>query len=534
MRNRLSIKWKRMTGKLMASVLAATIVLSGTMPSFAATTRGRNTTTIKSGCKVVNVSGTFESADTTSLVNRINAIRYEACTAGNVPDPRNPRRYLTKSDYRAIKWSTELEKMAQLRAAEATVLYSHTRPNGDSNWTAAYGITAYAENLSGKTMAGSIESYYTEKSQYLKVKSFQSNTGHYINMINPNHTYIALSAFTDSKGERSSALEASTTTAKNVSEKKTGAYGSYIQQVEMTNSLASKYTASTSSKPSTTVTPTQPGTSVTPTQPGTSTTPTKTDSSTKPKTQNTVAVVGVYLTDTTLQMQAGESKTMEVLFLPSYATNKTLTWTSSNTAVASVSNGKVTAKKAGTAKITVKSNNGKTSVCTVTVKAKPATSAKLQLSYTKLNMTPGQSVKMKASNAKGLLSYESSNSTSARVITRDDELVAFQPGKAIITVKDSTGATGTCEVTVAYKAGENVRLTAPKTELRLKVGQKYAWKATLTPSTTTDKIMYYGWSGNGVITYDNGCIVAKKAGTDTITVRTMGGKSVSCKVTVTR
>ena len=532
MRNRLSRKWKRMTGKLMAPVLAAAIVLSGTVPSFAATTRGRNTTTVKSGCKVVNVSGTFESADTTALVNRINAIRYEACSAGNVPDPRNPRRYLTKSDYRAIKWSTELEKMAQLRAAEATVVYTHTRPNGDSNWTASYGIMAYAENLSGKTMAASIESYYTEKAQYLKVKSFRSDTGHYINMINPNHTYIALSAFTDSKGERSSALEATTTTAKNVSEKKTGAYGSYIQQVEMTNSLASKYTASASTQPSTSVTPTQPSTSVTPTQPSTSTTPTQ--PSTKPKTQNTVAVVGVFLTDTSLQMQAGESKTMEVLFLPSYATNKTLTWTSSNTAVASVSNGKVTAKKAGTAKITVKSNNGKTSVCTVTVKAKPAASAKLQLSYTKLNMTPGQSVKMMASNAKGLLSYESSNSTSARAITSSDEIVAFQPGKAIITVKDSTGATGTCEVTVAYKAGENVRLTAPKTVLRLKVGQKYAWKATLTPRTTTDKIMYYGWSGNGVITYDNGYIVAKKAGTDTITVRTMGGKVVSCKVTVTK
>ena len=58
---------------------------------------------------------------------------------------------------------------------------------------------------------------------------------------------------------------------------------------------------------------------------------------------------------------------MTATIAPSNATNKTVTWTSSNTSVATVSSGKVTAVAAGTATITAKSSNGKTATCKVTV-----------------------------------------------------------------------------------------------------------------------------------------------------------------------
>lgn len=58
---------------------------------------------------------------------------------------------------------------------------------------------------------------------------------------------------------------------------------------------------------------------------------------------------------------------------PNNATNKTLTWKSSNTGVATVNNGKITAIGKGTATITVSSSNGKTNSILVTVTEKSVT-----------------------------------------------------------------------------------------------------------------------------------------------------------------
>jgi len=83
-----------------------------------------------------------------------------------------------------------------------------------------------------------------------------------------------------------------------------------------------------------------------------------------------VKVTGVTLDDTTLTMTVGEEKTLTVTIKPSNATNKSVDWSSSNNDVASVSKGKVTAKTAGTATITVKTKDGgKTTNCLVTVNA---------------------------------------------------------------------------------------------------------------------------------------------------------------------
>jgi uncharacterized protein YjdB len=82
-----------------------------------------------------------------------------------------------------------------------------------------------------------------------------------------------------------------------------------------------------------------------------------------------VAVKGVTI-DKSLTLKVKGTKQLIAGFIPANAPNKTVTWTSSNSSVASVdAKGKVTAKKAGTAKITVKTKDGnKTSTCTVTVK----------------------------------------------------------------------------------------------------------------------------------------------------------------------
>ena len=81
-----------------------------------------------------------------------------------------------------------------------------------------------------------------------------------------------------------------------------------------------------------------------------------------------VVPTSVALNKTTLSLDIGKTSNLKATVYPSNAANKKYTWSSSNTSVATVdSNGKVTAKKAGTATITVKTSNGKTANCKVTV-----------------------------------------------------------------------------------------------------------------------------------------------------------------------
>ena len=77
-------------------------------------------------------------------------------------------------------------------------------------------------------------------------------------------------------------------------------------------------------------------------------------------------VTSVTLDKTTASLRAGETITLTATVNPSDATDKTVTWSSSDQTVATVSNGVVTAKKVGTATITAKAGS-KTATCKITV-----------------------------------------------------------------------------------------------------------------------------------------------------------------------
>ena len=81
-------------------------------------------------------------------------------------------------------------------------------------------------------------------------------------------------------------------------------------------------------------------------------------------------VAGVILSFDSITLTVGSSKTLSATIQPNDAKDKSLTWKSSNTKVATVSGGKVTAKKAGTATITATAKSGVSASCSVTVKAK--------------------------------------------------------------------------------------------------------------------------------------------------------------------
>ena len=87
-------------------------------------------------------------------------------------------------------------------------------------------------------------------------------------------------------------------------------------------------------------------------------------------TVQAIAVTGVSLNKSSLELQIGGNETLTATVAPSNATDKSITWTSSNPAVATVNNGTVNALTAGTTTITATTVDGnKTATCTVTVTA---------------------------------------------------------------------------------------------------------------------------------------------------------------------
>ncbi len=91
-----------------------------------------------------------------------------------------------------------------------------------------------------------------------------------------------------------------------------------------------------------------------------------------PEEEVEIEAESITLSTASADMLIGESMTLTATVLPENTTDKTVTWTSSESSIAGVDdNGTVTAVSAGTAVITATTVNGRTAECTVTVQAAP-------------------------------------------------------------------------------------------------------------------------------------------------------------------
>lgn len=88
----------------------------------------------------------------------------------------------------------------------------------------------------------------------------------------------------------------------------------------------------------------------------------------------TIAVTDIKINENVTNMEEGENKKLTTIITPDNATNKNITWKSSDESIATVSTtGEVTAKKYGTVDITATSTNGKTSTIKINIKESPKT-----------------------------------------------------------------------------------------------------------------------------------------------------------------
>ena len=167
-----------------------------------------------------------------------------------------------------------------------------------------------------------------------------------------------------------------------------------------------------------------------------------------PKPQ-VVAVTGVTLNQTTLSLTVDGTATLTATVSPSNATDKTVTWSSSNEAVATVNNGTVTAVGVGLANISAKAG-GKMATCSVTVNAKEIPVTGITIEPTSVTIEEGQTATLTATVSPAdatdkTVTWSSSNEAVATV--NDGIVTAVATGEATITAK-AGDKSATCAVTV--------------------------------------------------------------------------------------
>ena len=203
----------------------------------------------------------------------------------------------------------------------------------------------------------------------------------------------------------------------------------------------------------------------------------------------TVPVTSIAVTPKTAQLKAGETKTLSATVSPMNATDKTYSWSSDNTEVATVNEeGTVTAIKAGTVKIIATAAGGKTDFCTVTVTANATINP---------NPAPGD--------------YDP-NDPNVDPDNPDDDDPAQDTTVHVTGVSISEGSFSLVE-------GEFRQLSA-----------------TVAPANATNSAVTWSSSATGVATVDQtGKVTAIKDGTAVITVASVdGNKTATCTVTVTK
>ncbi len=245
-----------------------------------------------------------------------------------------------------------------------------------------------------------------------------------------------------------------------------------------------------------------------------------------------VMVTSVSVDRSTAEVLIGETVQLSATVLPSDATDQSITWSSSNKEVATVSNnGLVTGVSEGRVGIMAKAG-GKTSTCIVTVSRKPVPVTSVTLDKESITLTKGESKTLVATVKPDDATYKALSWTSSdsRVASVDSKgkVTALAIGSATITVK-ADDQQATCVVTVAVPIQS---ITLNKSELTLTKGQSETLVATLKPEDTSDNTVTWSSSNQTVATVDsNGKVTAVGGGKATITAKA-GGKSASCVVTV--
>ena len=252
-----------------------------------------------------------------------------------------------------------------------------------------------------------------------------------------------------------------------------------------------------------------------------------------------VDVSGVTLDQKSLRLNEGGTASLKATVSPSNATESALSWSSSNTSVATVNDGGVAAVAPGSAVITASALDGSVkATCAVYVTRAMTTKV---LSKTGSNGTvklaPGEQLQLSPTFAtsKGW-TVKSAKSSKSKVATINAQgiVTAKASGTATITIKTKNNKKATLKIKVVDPyAPTKIKLNKSKT-VKLKVGATLQLYTALTPSTAVTTLTWASSNGRVATVDQNGKVVALKTGSTTIAVKTANGKLAKVKVKVVK
>ena len=216
-----------------------------------------------------------------------------------------------------------------------------------------------------------------------------------------------------------------------------------------------------------------------------------------------VEVTSIQLSEKAVTMSPGEIFELTASVEPENATDKTITWSSSDTSIVTVAEGKLTAVDAGTATVTAKAGNVKAE-CSVTVN--PINVTSVELNQTSMELLPGESSELTATvypeDATDKTVTWSSSDTDVAVVT-DGMVTAISVGAAIITAQ-AGNFSAQCSVSVNPIKVTAVELS--QTSMELLPGESSVLTATVYPDNATDKTVTWSSSDTDIAVDPEGVV----------------------------
>jgi len=237
-------------------------------------------------------------------------------------------------------------------------------------------------------------------------------------------------------------------------------------------------------------------------------------------------------------LNAGATQQLTATIAPLNATNRTLTWTSSNTNVATVSQtGLVTGVTAGTSIITVTTaDGGFTASANITVVIIPVASITLAPATVALSVgaTSQLTANVLPANATNRNVTWTSSDSAIATVNSTGLVTGIRAGTAIITARTVDGGR-TANATINVTFVPVTAVTIMPTTAAIRLGTTLQLHTTLTPPNASNRTLLWSTSDASIATVsDTGLVTPIRVGTVTITVTTVdGARTANSTITIT-
>ncbi|MBQ8507878.1 MAG: Ig-like domain-containing protein [Clostridia bacterium] len=246
-----------------------------------------------------------------------------------------------------------------------------------------------------------------------------------------------------------------------------------------------------------------------------------------------VKVSSIELNKSSLSLEAGEAAALSAAVLPENAADRSLSWSSSDASVATVSGGLVLAVAPGAAEIICKSNDGGAeAACTVTVTLLPEDMAIIvPEGYLGLGQSVPLQVKFSPEGSSAALKWSSSNEKYVSV-DENGVVTGEKLGNATVTVRSENGLKDTIKVKVVDPRVATAVILDQSGTITLNLGETLQLNAEISPATAETSLKWSTSSTRYVKVNQDGLIYGSRVGSATITVKTANGKKDTVKVKV--